>query len=807
MRINFISKILLLLLITGTSAFAQLDKANRYYDDKEYSKAIKLYENILRKSENPEALERIANSYRIVKNYTQAENYYSRLMKLPNIEAINHYYYGLVLKSNGKIDEAKDEFQFYANAVPSDKKAALMIKACADFETLSNKSKQVEVSPMADINTSAAEFSPVLFKNQLVFVSDRTPSLTSDKHNYLHIYHINLKKEADVKNNKAEAFPWPVNSDFHDGPATFNGEQNQMVISHVDLYSKTGKKFVNRSKIFFLTLDEKKWSKLTSFQYNSDDYSLVHPSLSADGQKLFFASDMPGGEGGMDIYMSEKQGDTWTTPKNLGNKVNTAGEEVFPYIRKDGMLFFSSDGHSGLGGLDAFVAKPNEGKYGDVKNMGASLNSSADDFGIVFNDDNLTGYFSSDRLEGKGSDDIYSFTIVDKSIDIVGTIVINRNPNNPLKNSKISLLKENGTVLTSTTTTKTGAFKFEDLDSDKNYMIKLDDAKDEKIKYHLLNDKNKFIRETGSKGLGGVFVFRDLPAAPDELLAVTDGKTVAGNLLVEKNGTKPLAFTKVNLVDENGVVVQTVVTNAFGSFVFTDLPPDKNYMVRVEEKDVSLPKNSKIILTNKGGKEVKTQETGETGGFKFEFLAADKKTMKLMEVEDVDLKIDFKGKFVGDNKSPIANSKVNLVNDKGEILQTTTTDEFGTFKFENLPADQHVMFLLDEKDPQLKKMKKIVLSNSNGDVVKEVKASEVEGTFQFNILPSEKNKLGVVYVDDPWLKVLKLKTSTGASKGNLTIVEKVYYGYGEYRVLPEAEIILDKVIDLMEKDPKLIIEI
>ncbi len=387
MRINFISKILILLLITGTSAFAQLDKANKYYDDKDYTRAIKLYENILRKNENPEALEKIANSYRIVKNYTQAESYYSRLMKLPNIEAINHYYYGLVLKSNGKVDEAKDEFQFYANAVPSDKKAALMIKACADFKTLSNRSKQVEVSPIADINTTAAEFSPVIFKNQLVFVSDRDQGLTSDKQNYLHIYHVNLKKEAGAKNNTAEAFPWPVNSDFHDGPTTFNAEQNLMVISHVDLYSKTGKDFVNRSKIFFLTLDDKKWSKLTPFQYNSDNYSLVHPSLSADGQKLFFASDMPGTEGGMDIYVSEKQGDTWGTPRNLGDKVNTAGEEVFPYIRKDGMLFFSSDGHPGFGGLDVFSVSKNGEKYGDVKNMGTSLNSSADDFGIVFNDD------------------------------------------------------------------------------------------------------------------------------------------------------------------------------------------------------------------------------------------------------------------------------------------------------------------------------------------------------------------------------------------------------------------------------------
>lgn len=801
-------KIIILLFFFACPAFAQLDKANKYYDDKEYTKAIKLYENILRKGDNAEALEKIANSYRIVKNYPQAEAYYTKLVKQSGIAPINHFYYGLVLKSMAKIEEAKEEFTTYSKSVPADKKTTLLIKACDEYKSLNKKLPQFEVHELANVNSASAEFSPVLFKDELVFVSDRVPTISDERQNYLHIYHTSIKQGANTKDNRAEAFSWPVNTDFHDGPVTFNAEQNVMVISHVDLFSKKGADFINRSKLYFLTLTDKKWSKPIPFQYNSDAYSIVHPSISADGKKLFFASDMSGGEGGMDIYVSEKQGDSWGTPQNIGNKVNTAGEEVFPYIRKDGTLFFSSDALSGFGGLDVFSAISKEKGYTNVKNVGATLNSAYDDFGIVFNDDDLSGYFSSDRPQGKGSDDIYTFNVINQSITIAGKVVINKNNANPLKLSKITLLSDEGASLGSTSTDKNGFFKFDNLEPGKKYLVKLDDAKDENIKYNLVDDNNKLIRETGIKGVGGKFVFRSLPANPDEIFqAPVEGITVAGNLLVGKNSTKPLAYTTVNLVDDDGTVVQTVVTNAFGSFVFTDLPPEKNYMVRVEEKDVKLPKNSRIILTNKTGKEMQSKEIGDNGSFKFELLAADKNSLKLMEVQDVDLKMDFKGKFLGDNKSPIANSKVNLVNEKGEIIQTTTTDEFGAFRFENLPADQHVLVRLDEKDPKLKKLKKITLTSDKGEVIKESSADDNDGAFKFNILPAEKNKLSIVYVDDPWLKVLKLKSSSSSVKQNLTIVEKIYYNRGEYKVLPEGEKILDKVIDLMEKDSLISIEI
>ncbi|MCE9539427.1 MAG: OmpA family protein [Bacteroidetes bacterium] len=809
MKKVFFIHIFLFLLIC-TSSFAQLEKANKHYDNKEYLLAIKQYENILKNDESPEALEKIANSYRLIKNYQQAQLYYARLMNQKKVNPINHLYYGMVLKSNNRIDEAKAEFKLYAVAVPDDKIGKLLMKACDDIKLLTKKPKQFDVSPVANINTEQSEFSPVFFKNQLVFISDVNKNLLNEKQNFLHVYSYEIKKGSDGVvqfSAEPEAFPWPVNSDFHDGPVSFNEEQNMVFITHVDLFKNKDKKFVNRTKLYFSSLKENKWSKLKPFQFNSDEFSVAHASISADGQKLFFASDKPGGEGGMDIYVCEKEGKNWGQPQNLGNKINTIGEEVFPYIRKDGMLYFSSGSHAGFGGLDIFSATSVKGKYTNVKNLGALVNSAADDFGIVFSDDKTTGYFSSDRMGGKGSDDIYSFTALDKLLTISGKIVISQNLNNPLKNNDVMLLSEAGQVLNLSTTDSKGFFKFEDLDPEKKYMVKLDDSGPKfsnKAKYYLADEKEVFIRETGVDGKGGKFVFRNLPADPNTSSDIaSDGVTFAGNLLVGKNSTKPLTNTKVNLLNEKGEVVQTVYTNSFGSFVFTNLPADQNFLVKVDENDTQLPANTKIIMTNKSGKEMQATSSGDNGSFKFTFLAADKTTLKLMAVEDTELRIDFKGKFVSDDKTPLANSIVNLVNEKGEILATTKTDAFGAFKFENLPADQNVLFQLDEADTQLKKLKKIFLTDSKDAIVKEISRSS--GAFKFTILPSEKQKLGIVYVDDPWLKVLQLKTST--NKQDLKIIENIYYEYSKYEVTPEASKILYKVIDIMEKDPQLVIEI
>jgi len=510
----------------------------------------------------------------------------------------------------------------------------------------------------------------------------------------------------------------------------------------------------------------------------------------------------------MDIYVCRKNGEGWDQPKNLGSEVNTAGNEEFPYIRKDGMLYFSSDGHPGFGGLDIFSATKRGDSYGEVKNPGAPLNAYTDDFGIIFSDDINKGYFSSDRAGGIGGDDIYSFTALNKFITVSGKILLSKNVNDPAKNTEVMLLSEDGKVLKVTNTDSKGFFKFENLDPDGKYMVKLDETDPQladKKKYYLADENDHIIRVTVINDKGGKFVFQNLPADPNSLpqMEGDDDMTIAGNLLYGENPSMPLANTKVNLVNDKGEVIQTVNTNAFGAFVFTNLPSDQNFLVKVEETDTKLAPNTKIIITNKSGKEMQTTTAGNTGGFKFSFLSADKNTLKLMSVEDNELRFDLRGKLISDTKSPLANSVINIVNEKGEVLQTVKTDANGAFQFTNLPADRNILFALEENDTKLKSFNKLYLTDSKGNVIKEF--VRVNGKFKFTVLPTDQAKLGVVYVDDPWLQVLQLKNE--AKRDSLTIVENVYYNYGEYKILPEAEKTLDKVINIMKNDAQLVIEL
>ncbi|MFL5763844.1 MAG: OmpA family protein [Bacteroidia bacterium] len=808
---------LIFLFLFVSTAFAQVKRANKYYDNYDYSRAIPLYKKAAKKN-NKEAIEKLANSYRFTKDYKNAEVYYAKLMGQSAVDPIDHFYYGMVLKNNGKVDEAKEQFRQYAAAAPNDKKADISVRSCEEIKLWVSKVQQFEVKLVDNVNSVHADFSPVVYKNELVFVSERTKDMVNydmyawNKQPYLNVYSSSITTGKDGKpevSKKAKSFSWHINTNYHDGPVCFSADQQTMYLTRVNyVLNKKDKNFVNLPKLYISHLKGKSWSKAEPFQYNSDSYSIAHPSISADGQWLFFASDMPGGYGGTDIWVCKKEGEGWGKPQNLGDQVNTAGSEVFPYVRKDGMLYFSSDGHSGLGGLDVFSAVKVEDKYGDVKNLGIPLNSPTDDFGITFNDDNRTGYFSSDRAGGKGSDDIYSFVALNKFLKVAGKILFSKNLNDPAKNAEVMLLTEEGKVINVATTDNTGFFAFDKLDPDHKYLVKLDETDPrfkDKEKYYLTDEKDKIIRVTVINDKGGRFVFQNLPADPNALpeLDAGDDVTIAGNILFGENPSKPLANQKVNLVNDKGEVVQTATTNAFGAFVFTDLPPDQNFIVKVDASDTPLAPNTKIVITNKSGKELQTTTAGSSGDFKFSFLAADKISLKLMTVEDSELRFDMKGALLGENKQPLANTEINIVNEKGDILQTTKTDAGGNFVFTNLPADKVILFSLDETDAKLKKMNKVLLTDVKGVVVKEF--TRTNGKFRFTILPVEQSKMGVLYVDDPWLKVLQLKDKT--KKDSLTIVENVYYNYGEFKILPEASKTLDKVINLMKNDPNLVIEL
>lgn len=818
---NSIIVLNLLFFVQPANVFAQLKKASQLYENYNYGNAIPLYEKLVRKNPpDPVAVKNLARCYFYTKNYKKAEELFAIAVAIDSTDPMNHFLYGAVLKNNNKLDEAQQQFTLYTEKAPSDKLAEIEIKSIEEIKkTLTQKTPDYEVFNLKDINSTGSEFSPVYYKDGIVFISEGPGDLINfdkdawNKAAYYDVFFSKRKDKEEPAYKKSKPFSAIINSIYHDGPVCFSSDQQQIYYTRIESNNKKDESFVNRAKMYMSKYEKDKWTKPEPFFLNSDSYSTGHPSLSEDGQSLFFVSDMAGGMGGKDVYVCKKKGDKWGKPENPGTAINSSGNELFPYIRKDGKLFFSSDGRGGIGGLDIFSAEKVAGKWTNTANLGTDINSPTDDFGIVFEEGNKKGVFSSNREGGMGSDDIYSFAFTGKVINLSGKILLSKNLYDVAKNIQVTLLKEDGTVVKISSTDSSGFFNFENLPPDQKYLVKADEnnpAFAGKKKVYMADEKGQIIRVVVINEKGQKFVFQNLPADPNELPQLTAEDTnllIAGNLLAGENPSKPLANTTVTLVNEKGEVIQVVTTNAFGAFVFTDLPPDQSFFVKVDESDPALSANAKIIITNKSGKEIMSTQAGGKGDFKFEFLSADQNNLSLMQVDDTELRIDLKGKMLAGDKKAIANSKVNLINGKGEIVQSATTDSSGKFMFANLPADQNYMLAFEENDPQLAHIDRIMLMDEKGDIIKEVNRS---GKFKFELLPSDKKTLGKTYVDDPWLKVLEFKTQSLAKQNkqdSLTIIENIYYNYGEYIILPEGKKTLDKVIQIMKNDPNIFIEL
>ena len=271
----------------------------------------------------------------------------------------------------------------------------------------------VMVYNAAGVNTSNLDFSPVFYQNGIVYVSSRYTSGPVDKkigETFFELFYAEF--DASGMPQSPRNFSLQINSQVHEGPVSFSRNGDLMYFTRNNLekgISKANSKGHVVLKIYEAHHGKYDWENVTELPFNSDEYTCVHPSLSADGQRLFFASDMPGGYGGMDLYFVEKRPGGWSKPINMGRDVNTPSNEVFPYIHDSGTLFFSSNGHGGEGGLDIFEIDISTNTWGKLKNTGTPFNSTSDDLGFIINEEGTRGFLASDRTGGYGKDDIYSF--------------------------------------------------------------------------------------------------------------------------------------------------------------------------------------------------------------------------------------------------------------------------------------------------------------------------------------------------------------------------------------------------------------
>lgn len=800
-----------LLIFISVVSSAQMKKAEKQFSKFNYAKAIPAYEKVAKgkSADKQAAMIKLADCYRILNNYSKAESYYSQALSLGKVPVEVNYNYGNVLKSNNKYSEALNQYYVFLEYNENSKIAKNAIKSCQEIKYWESKPKEYEIKNIESINTKRSEFCPIVINNKLIFVAEKVKDIvdfeTSSTNNqpYLNIF------ASEIKNNevkKEKLLSKKVNTSFHDGPITFSNDGKFAAYTRVNyIVNKKNKNFVNRAKIYFSEVSGNSFSKPKPFIYNSDEYSCAHPALSADGTILYFASDMPGTLGGQDIWMCKKNGDGWDKPVNLGFDINTSGDEVFPSVKKDGTLYFSSNGLPGFGDLDIFSAKQKDGKWLLNRNEGLLLNSKSDDFGITFLNDTV-GYFSSNREGGKGEDDIYYFKFTNKSMLLDGTVLLTENANDPAKNVKVYLLDSNGKAIDSTKTDEKGYFVFRDLDADKVYMAEIESNEvnlKNKSRYYLADKNAKITRITHNNGPGQKFVFKNLPVDPNGMpdLYNDDDLSLAGNLLYGESPSKPIANKKVIIKNEFGDIVEETTTNEFGAFAFRNLPLDQNYSLTVVDDD--MPIDTKIILTSKSGKEVKVARSDSKGKFNFSLLNVDKTSISDLSVNDADLIMSLTGYLYDQDKKAISNAKVTIFN-QSEVIENIITDDKGKFLFKNLGADKNYLFAIDDSDPKFLGISKIFVADSRGRIYKEIKKNN-NGKFQFDLLEVDRTALGDYSVDDPWLEVLEMKNKE--KQQAITIIENLYYAYGDYKIDAAGRNILDKVITVLNSNKNLNIEL
>jgi outer membrane protein OmpA-like peptidoglycan-associated protein len=420
---SFYSLAITLLFTCSLSAqSAQVERAQRYMKELNYVGAIELLTKVIAKKDDAAAKISLAECYRKVNDAANAEFLYGQVVRLAEAQPIHFLYYGEMLQRNGKCDLAREWYTKFAEAVPDDVRGQYANRTCDLDAELKAKGEGVYEVKRTQFNSNLDDFGATFYKDGIVFASERDKGGAVKRNHcwtgqpFLDLYFVPIKNcGADATNGRPVKFNSDINSKYHDAIPTFTKDQSTIFFTRNNyLNGKAGAddQGIMRLKIYTAKKKGNGWGNDESLPFNSDEYSCAHPTLNAEGTKLYFASDMPGGFGGMDLYVSELENGRWGPPMNMGPNINTEGNEIFPSIHKSGRLYFSSDGQLGLGGLDIYYVDAQEGgqAWSSPENVGAPVNSKDDDFGFTLSDEGTCGFLSSDRAGGSGRDDIYSFT-------------------------------------------------------------------------------------------------------------------------------------------------------------------------------------------------------------------------------------------------------------------------------------------------------------------------------------------------------------------------------------------------------------
>ena len=540
----------------------KLLKADNYFEKLSYSYAKGLYEELLGSEvDSPKMKSNLAICYYNTGDLKKSEETFAQMINTEFATREDFFYYAQALKQNGKYAESDLWMEKFNKLAANDASGLSYMNNPSYLEKIEKQGVHFTINNL-NCNTPSADFGgyPSTVNNDAYFVSSRRKRVfvqnewSWNSKRFLDLYKSTIASSSELEN--VELITKKVNTRFHEGPMCFSPDGKFVYYTRNNI-SKGSKrkdqKGIQNLKLYRAKVDSRgNWLNEEVLNFNSKDYSVGHPSITADGKTLYFASDRPGGFGGADLYKVALNADgSYGKPENLGKQFNTEGQEMFPWISNDGHLFFSSNGHIGLGGLDVFVMLPTkDGGFDKLMNVGKPVNGQHDDFAFTMNKDNKTGYFSSNREGGKGDDDIYSYVLTKpfKQNLMVEGIVADIQSKELLPGATVYLKDEQGTILATTTVDDKGAYSFE-LEPEKRYVVSA-------TKENYFDDLANF--NTVNLDPEVELIQQDLDLEKDPGLAlyclVTDAKT-----------TLPLEGVKMTIVDKtNGKEFLSTMTPESG---------------------------------------------------------------------------------------------------------------------------------------------------------------------------------------------------------------------------------------------------
>jgi peptidoglycan-associated lipoprotein len=471
-RLHTLYAVLGISVMLSSCAGLYLKSGKTAYEEYRYDEAARLLEKGLAKKEDSEYRLMLAKTNMQLGRYQEAATSYSLATAAPTISDAERLEFGKALLASGEYDRAAQVFDGILSRNQGHPEATALASACRNVEKMKRDSSLYKVE-LVNISGLAAVYAPFKTEEGLIVSAEKSAPGVKDPYTSLTYTDLYLVKKNGA-NYDAPVKLDGLNGAYHEATAVIAPDKNTMYLSRSNYDGKRlGKDGENTSNLqlnYSIKNENGDWSAPAPLPFNDAHYTFVHPTLSADGKTMYFSSDMQGGFGGMDLYMTQLEATNWSKPVNLGPSINTSGDDVFPFLKSADSLYFSSDAHAGLGGKDILYSVKRGGNWSAPYHLSYPINTAADDFGVSIDANGKTGYLSSNR---DGSDKIYSFEIFNPELAIQG-LVADKMSMLPVKNAKITLMNITDGTEEVFYSDENGEFRIPLLPG-KNYRVKVDE--------------------------------------------------------------------------------------------------------------------------------------------------------------------------------------------------------------------------------------------------------------------------------------------------------------------------------------------